>query len=255
MKFYFTQIDPPDPDIVARLAEKGWQAVHLPFRRVVLAPPAPELRWSDFDLLVISSKQGARWLARYGDLDLPPIAAVGGSTHRLLGRWCGNLPFATDPPVHAADLVDRVRQRFPNLGTRILFLHGAVHRPDIPEGLAGYHVSSLQVYHTENLSQDFPPIDHSGVVYFQAPSTALDYHSIYRQPPRRIAVIGPTTAKAVKQLGWHIDFQPARPEASYMVEALPSPDSWEVGDSPERNTRFEHRGSETSRRSEENGNK
>lgn len=219
MNFYFTQIEPPDPVLVAELTRSGWCCHHLPFRETVLLDvDRPD--FNQFDYVVLTSKNAARWLkTRCYPGQVPPIVAVGGSTAALLEDYALAPGFLSG---NAETMVAQMRQGL-RPGCRILFLRGASSLGVVGEGLAGFQVASLTVYKTRQI-QNNHPIYSSGMVYFQAPSTVTDFSETYRLPPTGVGAIGPTTAKAITRLGWRIDFQPERPELRFLAEALPSPE-------------------------------
>jgi len=219
MNLVFTQIDPPPDWAVTALEKKGWTCVHQAFRRVVfLDAPAEDL--AAFDLLIVTSKQAARWLQARAPTALPPVAAVGRATSALLpGR---RLAFGDDPPANAVELCARLRRSFTQ-SWRGLFLRGEAASPTIPKELADFDLTCRTVYKTEKISKNFAASPGPCMVYFQAPSTVMDFVERLRRPPTRIASIGPSTSAAIEKLGWSIDFTPSRPEIQFLVEELPPP--------------------------------
>ncbi|MDJ0835741.1 MAG: uroporphyrinogen-III synthase [Acidobacteriota bacterium] len=216
MDLYFTQIDPPEPFVIDRLKAGGWRCRHLPFRQVRLLEP----RWdaAGWDVLLITSKQAARWLMRRTVTTLPRLGVVGRKTSALLPS--DRLLFA-DAPADAAQLADRIRATI-EPGSSLLFLRGEVAGDTLREKLAAdYRFSELVVYQTTEIPQKGGAPSAGSMVYFQSPSSVSDYHALFKIRPAFVGVIGPSTARAVKQLGWTIDFQPGRPENRQLCEELP----------------------------------
>ena len=231
MNLYFTQMDPPVAAHYRLLAARGWTLQHLPFRRPCFYEPPADLHPAHYDLIILSSKQAAKWLCRYFPPPLPPIAAVGRTTASLLNGY--DLWFDDPPPAHGAELVDRLNAELPP-GPRLLFLHGHQAKRVIPTGLAAFSPVAQTVYGTEKLLTTFAPLPQKAVVYFQAPSTVADYLEIYGVPPWRIAAIGPSTATALRGLGWEPDFCPSRPETACFIAELPTPTQFLTRASSER---------------------
>ena len=216
MNLYFTQMDAPDPVVVAALNERGWRCIPMPFREIVLSDEYLA-GVEGFDFIVLSSKNAAKWLLQQmKPQECPPLAIVGRATTELMTGY--RLVF-DQPPANAAELVPRLRKRLADKA-RILFLRGEKALDTIPEGLGEFSLTSKTVYKTRKI-QKIRPIYTSGMVYFQAPSTVTDFSETYRQPPNLIGAIGPTTAKAIQKMGWRIDFQPERPEIKELIRALP----------------------------------
>lgn len=223
MKLYFTQIDPIPTATTKALADKGWRAIHHPFRTVVFDQKVTPT-WADYDAVVVTSKQAATWLRAQAPTGIPPIAAVGGATHHLLtGFECW---FSAAPPANAQALVKALKTRVDSTTIKLLFLCGNHSKDTVPRAFPAGAVDLCEVYATHKLSKVFPPVDAGSMVYFQAPTTALDYFSSYQKSPPRVAVIGPSTAAAVRRLGWTVDFQPSRPETATLIRELPTPDHW-----------------------------
>jgi uroporphyrinogen-III synthase len=217
MKLYFTQIDPPETALFQRLEAKGWMPQHLPFRQVEFC--GESLVLGDFDALVLTSKQAARWLLQQPRQALPPLAVVGTASAALLA---GHDLLIADPPGNAADLAGAIRTRLPT-SARILFLRGETAKTTIPLALNDYHLTCHTVYRTRKIQQKVRAIEDPSMVYFQAPSTVADFVEHFAQPPSWIAAIGASTAGTLRQLGWRIDFQPSRPENRFFVAELPQP--------------------------------
>ena len=218
-------MDAPDPVVSQGLESRGWHCMHMPFREVVFsAETLPDL--SCYDYIVLSSKNAARLLIEQtGSQEVPPVAVVGGATSSLLGEY--PLVFQ-EPCVSAAELVERLRKRLAG-NEKILFLRGEKALDTIPSGLGDFSLTPLTVYKTRKI-QKIHRIYTSGMVYFQAPSTVTDFSETYRNPPDFIGAIGPTTAKAIEELGWRIDFQPERPEIKELIGYLPEPGAFGPGD-------------------------
>lgn len=218
MNLYFTQMDPVAPKHVTGLEAKGWQVLHMPFRKVAFERVTlPELM--QYELCIISSKQAARWFLNQGFQKSPPLAVVGKTSSALLKDY--PLFCEADVPANAQELVKMVRERCHK--DKILYLCGANARETIPLGLQDYAFTSLIVYRTESVKKKSPKYS-SGMVYFQAPSTVMDFLETYGERPELIGAIGPSTEQALNGVGWQVDFRPSRPETTYMVNEIPKAD-------------------------------
>ena len=223
MKLYFTQIDPLEDNYRDRLERRGWEYRHHPFREVVfLEVPVPD--FSRYDVIILSSKQAAKWLIRHQVPALPPLAVVGRATASLLESY--RLFFDEDAPPDADSLVEALRGRC-QPSCRLLFLAGERARDTIPRGLADYPLVQTTVYKTVKLKKNHARYE-GGMVYFQAPSTVKDFLRVYREPPDWIGAIGGTTARSLENIGWQVHFKPSRPEVRYFVEELPDPETFEA---------------------------
>lgn len=226
MNLYFTQIDPVDPHFCDLLSWRGWHCRHLPMRRVVLSEAAPDWDPDAFDALILTSKSAARWLLKWRLDRLPPLAVVGESTRALLpGK---PMLLAGPAPANADALADRLCRHFHQGPARLLFLKGASASDTLAHELQHHVLAEQVVYRTEKLSQKLPTPPMPAMVYFQAPSTVFDYQEIYHNPPTHVAAIGNSTARAVEAAGWHLGFQPSRPETRCFVTELPAAREWEL---------------------------
>lgn len=215
---YFTQMDPLPDRFSANLEARGWLPHHLPFRQVVYLLEPTQL--VGYDAVIVTSKQAARWLNRASVLTSQiRLAVVGRASsaelppEQLLWR---------NAPANATQLVERLLMHFPNR-SKFLFLRGEQALNTVASGLENHELTQLVVYRCEKVLKKDRLLVSPNMVYFQAPSTVVDYLEVYRHPPKCIGAIGKTTAQAVKQVGWHIDFQPSRPENTCFTSELPSP--------------------------------
>lgn len=220
MHLYFTQMDPVPDGVTETLSAKGWWVGHHPFRKVVFRQVKPA--FDQTQLIVITSKQAARWLLAQKVPNLPPVAAVGATTNRLLvGRRLLFDPTQEAPPANADELVARL-EKHPEFQD-ILFLSGARIRDTVEKRLNNRNVRREIVYHTEKIA-NYPRLQCPAMVYFQAPGSVADYRENEPSPPALIGAIGPSTAKALHGLGWPIHFQPGRPENTIFAKEIPGPE-------------------------------
>ncbi len=217
MKLHFTQIDPVPKAITMPLEARGWTCVHTPFREVVYLQMEP-IDFQSYDCLIITSKQAARWLLKHHEGALPPLAVVGGSSNRLLKEH--NCLFGDQPPASADMLVQALLKR--GLPPKCLFLKGANARDVIEQGLPSANLHTVIVYQTQKIKKNHCDYG-SGMVYFQAPSTVADFYEMYQKQPELIGAIGETTASAIRDMGWSVDFKPTRPELPFLAQQLPAP--------------------------------
>lgn len=220
LHLYFTQMEQPPAEVKDTLTQKGWRVHHLPLRHVEhLDVP---VSFEDIDMVLISSKQAARWLLCQPKQPACPLAVVGETTSGLLSK--GQLYFEK-APCNAAELVARLRPQLKH-GMRLLFLRGERAKDTIPKGLADLDLTEVVVYRTVKILENRSPPAHPAMVYFQAPGTVLDYMEAFKTPPERISAIGMSTAHALEQAGWQVDFQPQRPENVHFAASLPGPQAW-----------------------------
>ena len=114
-------------------------------------------------------------------------------------------------------------------GKRILLPRAKKGRPEIVEALlaAGAQVHDIALYDTvaaeasaEALAQMADGVD---VLTFTSPSTAINFFAVIEPgfvASAIVACIGPTTAKAVEQLGIAVDVMPQRYTVDGLLEAL-----------------------------------
>lgn len=215
MELFFTQMDPPPPSVVGVLQEKGWNPIHLPMRRESISG-FEAIDSKGFEAILITSKRGVRWLLQ-GPLPPTPVAVVGETSAALL------LPQARlfeHAPANALELARALRQRFDS-GSRFLWLRGARAKDTLKQELEGYHLTERVVYETLKIPQKITTLPEPSMVYFQAPSTVVDFRECFGEQPKWIGAIGPTTAEALRRIGWMPHFQPSRPENVIFAAELP----------------------------------
>lgn len=216
MKLYYTQTEPLAQRHQRALTQRGYQPVQLAFRRIERL--AVDRSLADCDLLVVTSKHAARWLAQHEPSGVPPVAAVGRATHAELQGY--RLIFGDDPPANAAALVAALRERAVE-PTRCLFLQGEHALPTVPAGLPG--IQTCVVYRSVAQQPTLATLASRALLYFQSPRTVYDFLNHFARTPDFIAAIGPSTAEAVRARGLKVDFQPSRPETAQFAAECPAP--------------------------------
>lgn len=219
MKLYFTQINPLSDAATAAVKEKGWLPHHHPFRKIVFHQVNIARDLEGVDVLVLTSKNAAKWLLKQPlNLGRIPFAVVGETSAELLSTL--GLHLVTKPAATARELAADLSQKLPQ-AAKVLFLCGAKTTGDLERGLARTCLQSRVVYSTQRIALKNAAIDSESMVYFQAPSTVDDYFSSFPFRPRWVAAIGPTTRLALEQRSWRVDFQPKRPELKNFIKELP----------------------------------
>jgi uroporphyrinogen-III synthase/uroporphyrinogen III methyltransferase/synthase len=230
--------------LAARLRALGAEVLEFP----AIAAAAPESfddldaalrRLPRFDWAAFASATAVeRVLLRMGELGLAPpalamlqLAAVGPATAAALARRCRAPDLvATDPTGAglAAALGPHVR------GRSVLAPRAAEGRPELVAGLeaAGAEVAAPVAYRTvpappETLAALGDLLEAGGVdaVAFASPSAARSVaaalgaraHLLRRAA---LAALGPTTAEALRGLGWVVAAQADRPGAEALAEAI-----------------------------------
>jgi uroporphyrinogen-III synthase/uroporphyrinogen III methyltransferase/synthase len=233
-----------DDRLAARLRELGAEVLEFP--AVSLEPPASwepldaalrDLR--AFDWVAFASANAVeRTLARLAELGIPReelarprLAAVGPATAEALRRG-----------LRAPDLVPRVSSgeglgtalRVAARGRRVLVPRAAEGRQELVEILegAGAQVSAPAAYRTVAVAPaalaPLAGLLERGLldaVAFASPSAARAVAAALGERAGLlartcVAVIGATTAEAVRALGWPVSAQPERPGAEALAEAI-----------------------------------
>lgn len=221
MKLYLTQMDPIPQTVGALLKRKGWQVLHNPFRQVLFRENCWQDPLTSFDVVLLSSKNAARWLVDHSaSQKIPPLAVVGEATAAI--ATSSGAALLTEPAPNAKALGITLQKILP-AGASILYLCGATVTGDIEEGLKNYLLTKWEVYETQLITGSESAMDPKSMVYFQAPSTVQDFCSRQGFRPLWVAAIGPTTARALEGKGWKVDFQPSRPESLCFAREVPTP--------------------------------
>lgn len=190
---------------MARLQALGVEAREVALLEQVDLPALKELpqRLRGADWVAVTSKEGARRLLwAWREAGRPPlrVAAVGEGTGEVLRA--GGLPPALVPQrATAKDLA----ATFPEAGS-VLFVAGDLAGEDLEAGLRarGVRVERLEVYATRERGlsgEERLLLERAEVVAFFSPSGV---RAFARWTPRRpvAACIGPSTARAARELGF-----------------------------------------------------
>jgi uroporphyrinogen-III synthase len=222
--------DPGTSTAFIREAER-LGALVIPFPTMMIGPPSS---WEEADRAINSIQQYAAigftsanavrgFRERCLLLGMPPerfaaftVFAVGPQTAREAEQW--GCTVAAVPEQFSAAELGRMCSGLPLNGKAVLLPRGNLAREELADCLAGLgaHVDSIEVY--RNLPM--VPVDAEriwlklgggeiDVVTFASPSSAISFAGIYpagRLGPlsvlTAVAVIGPTTERALRDLGW-----------------------------------------------------
>jgi uroporphyrinogen-III synthase len=223
--------DPAGSSLFIREAEKLGARVH-PFPTIAILPPAS---WSDCDsaiehlrqyaAIAFTSANAVRGFRRRCEsrgitgehLAAVKVYAVGAQTGSEVEAW--GLSVSELPEEFSAAGLGRMLGRAPVRGVRVLLPQGNLAREELAEALTGLGatVDRAEVYRTEptvppDAEQVWTELERNGfdVAVFASPSAVSAFAHLY--PAARlgpltdrtaIAVIGPTTGKAVEAIGWH----------------------------------------------------
>lgn len=233
-----------DDALPAHLSELGAEVLSFP--AIVIGPPAStealdralgEL--GSFAWVAFASANAVAWTcARLEALGIPlaalaapRLAAVGRATAAALRKTVRSpdlVPADARGEALAAAMAPEVR------GLRVLVPRAEEGRPELTEGLAeaGAEVVAPVAYRT--LSADAEALRPLGdkvergevdAIVFASPSAVRAVaEALGRRAPvlarATIAVIGPTTAEAVRQQGWPVAVRPSYPDTGALAEAI-----------------------------------
>lgn len=195
-------------------------------------------RISEYDSLLLSSANAAEAFFKRLLRTLPDsrawktmtLYAVGEKTRQAVDRF-GVLSTVFDGVTDAVQLAERLISSGKK-GTRFLFPKGNLARETLPEMLrqAGMIVDEVVVYETVPASEAaslegtvFSGRHSVDVVTFFSPSSAEIFFSLVektRLAECAIAVIGATTADAVRRHGASVDILPDRPASEELARAI-----------------------------------
>lgn len=227
-----------------RLRAMGAEVIHFP--AIAVGPPVSSgdldralLDLRSFAWVAFASANAVEWTVRRmaeigvpaAALAAPRLAAIGPATARALSRAV-RAPDLVPPDARgealAAALAPEVR------GLRVLVPRAEEGRPELTEGLssAGAEVSAPVAYRTlpadpEALRGLGDLLEQGSVdaVVFASPSAVRAVAAALG--PRAsllaraaVAVIGPTTAEAVRQQGWPVSIRPSYPGTGPLAEAI-----------------------------------
>jgi len=233
-----------DDALAARLRELGAEVLEFP--AIALAPPEsfaaldaalaelPRFDWAAF----ASASAVERTVERMGELGLAPaalallrLAAVGPATAEALARRVRRPDVV---PTQATGAAVGTALAVAARGLRVLVPRAAEGRQELVEILeaAGARVTAPAAYRTmavppERLRPlgDLLEAGRVDAVTFASPSAARSVAAALGERAALVArscvaVIGPTTAEAVRALGWPVSVEPATPGAAALADAL-----------------------------------
>ncbi len=192
-----------------------------------------------YDGMVFTSTNGVEFFFQrlieknifFSDLKKKMIFVVGNKTKQTVESY--GLSVTTIPEKFTAqELANKLQQEDLN-GKYFLFPRGNLAKDVLPATLklVGAAIDEIIIYQTkqpkpENINVVRKLITNSkiDVVIFTSPSTVKNFFNIIPKnvfsSEIKIAVIGPTTAKAIEELGLDIDIQPEQSTIEALVEAI-----------------------------------
>lgn len=191
--------------------------------------------------VAVTSPRAARWIASApSDIPRASIVCSGGRTARLLesGGWIAQVPAEGSGGASAARRI--LSSTLGGTAGPVLYVHGRETAGTFEEAMAaaGRAFESFPVYALEDRSEFDPgeigALDGCDAIAFLAPScarvlaSAAPVHFI-RLRDGRPALAGPTTAAALRVLGWRDVREAVEPSCSLLVPLL-----FEPNRSPER---------------------
>ncbi len=190
-------------ELLARLGERGYDAVHCPLIETEPIGDAP-IDVAGYDWVIVTSPNGARELVRRASGPLPQVAAIGRATAEALG---------------GADLVPRISTQegllaeLPRPAGRVLFV-GA-------EGARRLLVDELQadfvaLYRTRELIPEIPPA--GDLVVLASPSAARAFAAA--RSPIPAVTIGPETTRAAREAGLEVVVEAETHDLDGLVAAV-----------------------------------
>lgn len=216
-----------DDGFVRAFQRAGFSPVSVPVLSIEYLDEVPEFPAS-IDAVVVTSRRSVEALARRPEwlaelLQIRPTAiwfSVGRSTTEALSYL--GIEIDPSPASRASDLAVSV---IDSGARRVLFLAGKPHRPELTEILES---NGICVYE-RTLYRTYPVIpvelnktasaDWAGFFSPRGAETALKVRGIDWSLVRR-AAIGPTTAEALRSLGWPPDAVANRPNPDSLIRAI-----------------------------------
>lgn len=224
----------------------GGEPVAIPTLRVEpVADPAPVDAALDalagYDVLLFASANAVEhWVARAQGRGRAAVAAgqrvacVGNRTAAAAARHGLPVHLVPERRSDAEGLVAAVAGAFPPAGRRFLLPRSEIGRDALPEALraAGAHVDAVAVYRSVVPEDGHEALARRLVsggldaLTFTSPSTVRNFLAMLGPAEREAArrcpavVIGPTTARALREAGWPPDAVAERPGAAALAEAV-----------------------------------
>ena len=207
------------PRLIGPLLRCGLRPVRLPCIAVHPSDPADLEALRDeadsADWIVATSPRTVEITWPDGGMPPVPVAAVGPRTAAAVTAAGGTVGLVGERD--ARSLVDAIAGRLP--GRKVVFPHGRLADPATAEALAraGAEVTAIVAYDTVPVAPGLGEVD---AVIFGSPSAVEGWSLSRPLTGVTVAVLGGTTAAAVRDRGGHPDVMPARPGFGAVVEAL-----------------------------------
>jgi uroporphyrinogen-III synthase len=207
------------PRLVVPLLRHGLEPVRLPCLAVHPSDPADLEALRDAaagaDWIVATSPRAVEITWPEGGMPPVPVAAVGPRTAGAATAAGGTVAVVGDRD--AGSLVDSIAGRLP--GRKVVFPHGRSADPATAAALAraGARVTAVVAYDTVPVPPGPRAVD---AAIFGSPSAVAGWCTARTLTDLTIAVLGATTAAAVRERGGHPDVMPARPGFGGVAEAL-----------------------------------
>lgn len=180
----------------------------------------------EFGAVIFSSRRGVAGMAKAGERlgrGRALLCAVGPATASALEKLSGRPADLVSANGTGAVLAEELVRHLA-AGAVVLHVRGSQTTGNIPRILAsaGIEVHELTVY--ENRSPDLKPLDLDGisVAVFASPSAARRFFEVNPSALDRITAvaIGPTTAKALRELGVATIKVASRPDVTALVKCV-----------------------------------
>lgn len=207
------------PHVAALVEARGLVPVVLPCIRI--EPPTTEARAllraaaPDADWILVTSARAVRSVWPGGDMPSVPVAAVGPASADAAREAGGRVELIGDAGAAnlAALLVDKVA------GKTVVFPHARAADPATAAALrsAGAEVVAVSAYDTVPIAPAADPVD---AIVLGSPSALEGWTSTRTLDGLTVAVMGETTAAAVRALGREPDVVPSEPSLEAVVDGL-----------------------------------
>ncbi|KXT85881.1 Uroporphyrinogen-III synthase [Streptococcus sp. DD11] len=227
-KLIFTREQAPDSVWLEKIKQAGFEPHHVPLIRcqTLALPESIKAVLPAADWVFFTSAVAVEAFSPYLRADCQ-IATIGPRTSRALDELDRACDFQASSHYGADFVQEWLALALP--AQKILLPQSSLSNPSLAEALkeAGHEVWAWPMYQTtSNLTgqkQLENYLSQEDVIWtFASPSAWQSFCALKPQLPssHQIAVIGQTTAQAVKESGYRVDCQPQRPSVEEMVKEI-----------------------------------